>query len=326
MMQYVKALPRRVLSAFLLAAAALALLTGCAKTPESRSKVAVVAKSTSTEFWRGVFTGAEAAATEYNLELTITGPETEEDYETQNQMIADAVAGGAEVLVFSAIDFAANAPAIDAAAAQGVQIVIIDSAVDSGHVRTYIGTDNHAAGARAAEAALDGLRGELKVGLVNYDINSANGQAREQGARETFEASGRAAVVAGINTLSEAEAARAATVALLTAHPEINTLLAFNEPTSVGAARAVADLGRADSTLLIAFDSNVETVDGLQTGVVDALIVQNTYAMGYLGVQSAYRLLNGQGVESATVDTATQTITRENMFTIDGQKALFPFE
>ena len=27
-----------------------------------------------------------------------------------------------------------------------------------------------------------------------------------------------------------------------------------------------------------------------------------------------------------TVDTATRIITRENMFTIDGQKALFAFE
>ena len=68
-------------------------------------------------------------------------------------------------------------------------------------------------------------------------------------------------------------------------------------------------------------------MDGLQTGLVDALIVQNTYAMGYLGVESAYRLLTGQGGSMLrTVDTATRIITRENMFTIDGQKALFAFE
>lgn len=315
---------RRVFCALL--AGILLILPGCGSPAAGRAKVAVVAKSTSTEFWRGVFTGAEAAATEYNLELTITGPETEEDYETQNQMVADAVADGAQVLVFSAIDYTANAPAIDEAARQGVQIVVIDSAVDSSAVRTYIGTDNYAAGCRAAEAALDADGGELIVGLVNYDINSANGQSREQGARDTFAASGRATVAAGINTLSEAENARAATLVMLAAHPEINTLLAFNEPTSVGAARAVDDLDRSESTTLVAFDSNVETVDAMQTGAVDALIVQNTYAMGYLGVQSAYRLLSGQILPNATVDTATQIITRENIFTIDGQKALFPFE
>lgn len=75
------------------------------------------------------------------------------------------------------------------------------------------------------------------------------------------------------------------------------------------------------------FDSNVETVDKLQTGAVDALIVQNPYAMGYLGVERAYQLLMGQASSrKTTVDTATIIVNLENMFTVDGQKALFAFE
>ena len=87
----------------------LCLLPGCAASDQTiqdaaRYKVAVVAKSTQTDFWKAVFVGAEAAATEYNLELTIDGPDTEEDYEAQNQMIEAAVADGAQALVFTAID------------------------------------------------------------------------------------------------------------------------------------------------------------------------------------------------------------------------------
>ena len=196
-----------------LAAALVLALAGCSSPAASpRRKVAVVAKSTSTEFWK-------AAATEYNLELTITGPETEEDYETQNAMVAQAVADGAQALVFSAIDYEANAEAINAAARAGVYIVGIDSAVNSSLVRTYIGTNNYAAGCMAAQAALDGCEGTLRVGLVNYDRNSANGQAREQGARDTFAQSGRAEIVAGINTLSSAEGSCADTAAMLAMHP-----------------------------------------------------------------------------------------------------------
>ena len=60
---------------------------------------------------------------------------------------------------------------------------------------------------------------------------------------------------------------------------------------------------------------------------MDALIWQNPYAMGYLGVESAYRLLTGQGggMEDV-VDTATRIVDRDNMFTMDSQKALFAFE
>ena len=97
----------------------------------ARHKVALVGKSETSEFFRSVYAGAQAAATEYNLDLTISSPETEEDYETQNQLVEEAVAAGAEALVFSAADYENSAQAIDAAAAQGVRIVAIDSNVNS---------------------------------------------------------------------------------------------------------------------------------------------------------------------------------------------------
>ena len=304
------------------------LLGGCGATAATEQHtVALVAKSTQTEFWLSVFAGAEAAATEYNLKLTITGPETEEDYEAQNRMVADAVAAGAEALVFSAIDYENNASAIDDAARAGVKIVAIDSSVASEMVSTYIGTDNYAAGRMAAQAALERVEGELTVGIVNYDISSANGQEREHGAVDLLQESGRAEVAAVINTLAEAGQAKEDTEAMLAEHPEINVLLAFNEPTSVGAAEAVSALGLSESVFLVGFDSNVVTVDGLQEGSVDALVVQNPYAMGYLGVESAYKLLAGQGYSlEKTVDTSTQVVDRENIFTMDSQKALFAFE
>ena len=310
-------------------ALALSLLCGCRSEsdPAQRHSVALVVKSTQSEFFRSVFAGAEAAAAEYNLELTIAGPETEEDYEAQNQLIAQAVEAGAEAIVFSAIDHEENAAAIDAAAQAGVQIVTIDSGVGSDQVSTYIGTNNSAAGQMAAHAILERVSGPLYVGVVNYDVSTANGQERERGAADAFAASGRAQITAVVNTLTEAGQAQEDTVALLTAHPEINVLLALNEPTSVGAARAVEELGLSEEVFFVGFDSNVVTVDGLQDGSVDALVVQNPYAMGYLGVESAYQLLTGQGGSLAeTVDTSTQVVDRSNLFTLDSQKALFSFE
>ena len=320
---------RRNRRAVLWGALALALLCGCGGEQDAsqRHSVALVVKSTQSEFFRSVFAGAEAAAAEYNLELSIAGPETEEDYETQNRLIAEAVRAGAEAIVFSAIDQEENAAAIDAAAQAGLQIVTIDSSVDSDQVSTYIGTDNYAAGQMAADAVLDRVSGPLYVGVVNYDVSTANGQERERGASDAFAESGRARVAASVTTLVEAERARADTADLLRNNPEINVVIAFNEPTSVGAAQAVGGLRLADEVFLVGFDSNVATIDGLQEGYVDALIVQNPYAMGYLGVESAYRLLSGQGgALETTVDTSTQIVNRGNLFSLDSQKALFAFE
>lgn len=112
---------------------AVLLLAGCnvqsAAATTARYRVTVVAKSRESEFWKAVLSGAEAAATEYNMQLTVLAPDNEENYDAQNQLIEKAVEDGAQAIVFSAIDYEANAEAIDAAAAAGVTIVGIDSAV-----------------------------------------------------------------------------------------------------------------------------------------------------------------------------------------------------
>lgn len=307
----------------------LGLLTGCTgqgvqATPRN---ITLVAKSTETEFWKSVFAGARAAASEYNVNLNIVGPETEEDYETQNALIEDAVAQGAEALVFSAISYTENAPAIDAAAEAGVKIAVIDSDVDSQAVGVRIGTDNVEAGRMTAQAALAAREDRLVLGLINYDLGSRNGQEREQGLREELARSDRVGEIYTLNVLAEVGDAREKTMELLRAHPEINVVVGFNEPTAVGAAQAVDRLGLGGTVDAVGFDSNVETVDLMQTGVVSALIVQNPYAMGYLGVEAACDLLGGETFDpNALLDTATQIVTRENMFSLEGQKALFPFD
>lgn len=112
---------------------------------------------------------------------------------------------------------------------------------------------------------------------------------------------------------------------MLKEHPEINVIATFNEWTSLGVGYAVEELGIGEETFVAAFDSNVVSVGMLETGEVDALIVQNPFAMGYLGVECAYSLINGLEPEKKTVDTATMVITRENMFDEECQKVLFAF-
>ena len=309
---------------------ALLLLTGCAGTVENEPQhVALIAKSKNSEFFKSVFAGANAASSEYDIRLTIDGPETEEDVETQNELIDKAVADGADAIVLSAISYEGNADAVNRAAAHGVKIVVFDSDVDSDRVQVRIGTDNIAAGQKAAQAAFK-EEGELEIGIVNYDTSSRNGQEREKGFRMIASHTERVRRIHTINVLAEQADAQIKTMELLQENPEINVLVAFNEPTCVGAAMAVEELGLAGKIRMVGFDSNVEAVEMLQDGVISALVVQNPYAMGYLGVEAACNLLNGKSGKiydpAALVDTPTVVVDQENMFTIEGQKVLFSFQ
>lgn len=315
------------ISAMLLLLAAL-LLSACGHT-EGRAaqyKIYLITKSTSTEFWRSVFAGANAARAEYNVNLVIRGPDTEENYAGQNMYIQEAVRNHADAIVFSAISYTENAAAIDEAAEAGIKIVVIDSDVNSSRVSARIGTDNIQAGRITAAAALDTDEQHLSVGIVNFAQFSRNGEEREIGLREQLEKDPRVEEICTVNSLTDHDAARESATELLREHPEINILIGLNEPLGVGVAEASEELKLKDRVRVISFDSNIRCIELLRRGDVSALIVQNPYAMGYLGVETAWKILEGQSFRpDQLIDTATSIITQENMFSVEGQKALFSF-
>lgn len=300
-------------------------LTACssAETPKSKN-IWLIAKSNGSEFWHSAIAGANAAKSEYNAALTVAAPESEDDYESQNEYIRRAIADGADAIVLSAISASDNAKAVDEAAAAGVKIVVIDSGVNSSAAKVFIGTDNVGAGKKVAEAALNACEGVLNIGIINCGHLSQNVKEREQGFLEKIEESGRMGEIYSNNIRSDSSAAERRTGELLEEHPDINLVVAFNEILTVGASTALEKLGTAGTIAFVGFDSNPKDLDLLQTGEVSALIVQNPYAMGYLGVETACRIVDGEPVENY-VDTSTVVITRENMFTYDSQRILFPF-
>ena len=173
---------------------------GCGKSATEKPYIAVIVKAVDSDFWHNVQRGVEAAATEYNVSATFEGPENEEDYVTQNAMIARAVTDGAKAIVLSAIDYVRCADAVDDAVRRGVKVITIDSDVDSQLKSQFIGTDNYAAGQAAARAAVSLFPDTTPVciGIVNYMTDTDNGKQREDGFRKYVDSVPRARVVAAV--------------------------------------------------------------------------------------------------------------------------------
>ena len=244
----------RICAALLLLAALLLSACGQAEGRKAQYKIYLITKSTSTEFWRSVFAGANAARAEYNVNLVIRGPDTEENYAGQNMYIQEAIRNHADAIVFSAISYTENAAAIDEAAEAGIKIVVIDSDVNSSRVSARIGTDNIQAGRITAAAALDTEAQHLSVGIVNFAQFSRNGEEREIGLREQLEKDPRVEEICTVNSLTDHDAARESATELLREHPEINILIGLNEPLGVGVAEASEALQLKDRVRVISFD------------------------------------------------------------------------
>lgn len=291
----------------------------------AKKTVLFLTKSMDSAFWQSAYSGANAASTEYNMELICLGPENEDDYETQNEMIEEAIRNKVDAIIFSAIDYEKNAEAITKAAKAGIKIIAVDSQVNSQEVKCYIGTDNYEAGRLAGEEALENHAWKLYIGIVNFAESTKNGQSREEGFRDMVTSDERCEIVSAINVQSSVLSAREGTKEMLKQNPEINVIVTFNEWTSLGVGYAIQDLERKDDIQVIAFDSNEVCVEMLETGEIDSLIVQKPYAMGYLGVEKAYELLQNQKIKETEIVTSSIVVERYNMYSDECQRVLFDF-
>ena len=75
---------------------------------------------------------------------------------------------------------------------------------------------------------------------------------------------------------------------------------------------------------MIGFDNSIEQVQFLEEGILDGIVVQKSFNMGYLGVQQAAAIVRGEPYQRY-IDSGSATITVENMQEPESQKLLFPF-
>jgi ribose transport system substrate-binding protein len=126
------------------------------------------------------------------------------------------------------------------------------------------------------------------------------------------------------NALSTIDSSEQATKELIKKYPEMDAIVTFNEWTTLGVGQAITDMGLGGKIKVVGFDNNIASIKEMEDGVVTALIVQNPYSMGYLGVEYALQSIKGN-VTPQTIDTGTVIITKDNMFDPQNQKLLFPF-
>jgi ribose transport system substrate-binding protein len=73
----------------------------------------------------------------------------------------------------------------------------------------------------------------------------------------------------------------------------------------------------------VGFDSSPILIDDLKAGVIDSLVIQHPFKMGYESVVTAVKKLNGQEVQKIN-NLEPRLVTRDNLDAPDVQAQLNP--
>ncbi len=277
-------------------------------------RIAVIPKGTTHEFWKAIHAGAETAARELGVEIAWKGPQKEDDRDEQIKVVEDFVTRHVDGIVVAPLDDKALAGPLEDAKAEGIPVIVIDSDVDWPGRVSFIATDNYKGGVMGAEELGRLLGGKGKALMLRYAVGSASTTEREAGFLDTLRAR-----FPGIEVVSEnqyagnaIDTAYRASENLLNKFPAVEGIFCPNESALFGMLRALQDSGKAGKVRLVGFDATEKLVAALRAGELDALIVQDPFAMGELGVRRMVDHLNGKSVEPR-IDTGVVLVTRENM-------------
>lgn len=274
------------------------------------------------DFWSALVQGAQIAAKEYNVEVSIVGPEAEIEYEAQGRMIREAVSKKPDAVILAPSSYTETLEYAKQVEDAGIPLVLVDSVMAEEIGSGVIATDNVEAGRKLGQYIAENLPENLCVGVVAHVKGSSTATEREQGLREGLgELEER--IVDVVFGDSDYEKSYQVTKQMLERYPDMNVIVGVNEYSAVGAARAVRDLGLSGKIRMIGFDSSLEEVGYLEDGLFDAIVMQKPLNMGYLCVEKTVQLLN-KDWKPENVDSGSVLITKDTMYTEENQKLLFP--
>jgi ribose transport system substrate-binding protein len=280
------------------------------------------------QYWQVHKAGFEAAAKELGVRTEFTGvmgDSIEDQAKITEQLIVRKPAG----ILIGPLNAEALTPSINRVIEAGIPVITVDTDAPNSKRLCYIGTDGYAAGQLAADIMADLLNKEGEVGISNL-VGFATCEERAQGFRDRIkEKYPKMSVVAEVDDKADEENATKVNTEMLIANPNIKGIFGVDAVSPIGMGAALKSLDKVGKVMLVGFDPMPQTLQLIEDGVVQATMVQRTFAMSYFGLKLLYdynhgriELVKGWDVLAAQkadintlpnrVDTGIMVVTKDN--------------
>jgi ribose transport system substrate-binding protein len=316
----------KVMKKFTLGVAATALSFAMGSAMAAGGEIAVIVKSSNSNFWQNVQKGATASVKELKgYTMTFQGPASESAVADQVNMVENAVNRKVAGIVLAPSDPDALIPAIKKAWEAKIPVVLIDSMIsDSGkqYYQSFLATDNEAAGALCAKELIAKVGKTGKIAVMSYVAGAGSEIGRVGGFTKYIQANSKLQIVGPYYSQSQMATALNQTTDVLASNPDLVGIFGANEPTAVGMARAIVQAGKAGKVTAVGFDGNQDLQNFVKDGTLLATAVQGSYQMGSMGVKTVASIIEGKQAPKF-VNTGVVMVTKQNIDKPEAKNVLY---
>ena len=314
---------KRFFSVALSVCCCLTMLCGCQHT-ESPLDVALILKTSveTAEFWEQILDGMEDAAKEFKVSLRVDGTSAETEIDEQISVMEDVIASKPDVIILVAADYDRLVPAVESAADAGIPVITMDSDVNTDARLCCVASDNFEIGRSMGDEMIRRIS-EGYVAILSHSSVSTSGIDRASGAKAALDES--TLDVTGIyNCDNDVAVAKAIVSTLLESDQPPSGIICTNEVCNLAVAELLVEQDRVGDVIVVGCDNSQQQIQYLEQNVIQAIVIQQPFTMGYEAVRQAVKAVAGEEVP-AFFPIPGVNITQENMYEIENQKLLFPF-
>jgi ribose transport system substrate-binding protein len=311
--------------ALALAALVAVLTPGCEGRHSLKEVFYLVGSNMSSNYWQTAVAGFKKAGTQYHVTVNVAGPD---NYDPQAELAAlkNAVAAKPAGILVSVSDATVLAPEIDAAINAGIPVITFDSDAAGSRRLYFIGTNNLDAGRLGGRRIVDKLSG--KGNVVFFTIaGQPNTEERLKGFKDVFAARPGINIVDVVDIKGDTTMAfdRTQQLLALTGAKKIDAFVCLDSASGKLVADAVKRTGDS-SRIVVAWDVNPDTLNGIKDGVIDSTIVQKPFTMGFIGLKALDEIYHDPPVQlskdfsvdafapyPAFIDTGTALVDKSNV-------------
>jgi ribose transport system substrate-binding protein len=270
--------------------------------------IAIVPKARTGEYWAKCEKGVMQAQKELGIQVDFIGPPSEVDVDKQVEIVENLISRGVDGIGISPCDGDALVPVIEKAVQKGIPVITVDSDANTDKRLCYVGTDNRKAGRIAGEQMAKLLGGKGKVLIITGVPGAQNLMERVAGFKEVISKYPKIKIISEQACQSDQVLALSIAENALTADSDLAGIFGVNAFGAPGAAQAVESRGLASKVKIVGFDAMPDTIRFCAEGVVQAIIEQRPYKMGYLAVKLLKDAIEGKKIPRV-VDTGVDIIT-----------------
>lgn len=246
---------------------------------------------------------------------TLITLDPELDVDKQNEQIYKFIDQKVDGIFINPIDFEQIEPALQAAKRANIPVIIIDAPVsDESLVNCTIVSDNYDAGVQCAKDMMERLDSANIVLLKHTTAKSA--KERIEGFLSVIDNNEKYKVINEAECDGQLEIAMPKMQEIIEETPDIDVVMALNDPSALGALAALEKNNKND-VMVYGIDGTpeIKALIGRNQMIVGT-VAQSPIKMGQIAVENMYNILNGKKVEKNII-IPISLINKENLFKYD---------